>query len=409
MFVISGIDKMCLTSIIRQAFFLLRLKTKWHINTKWMAIYALLSTTPIRSLIVKNRKNTGTPARANNLPNDLAVFIGRFQPFHPGHLHVLRSALDTASSLAILVGSANEPRSYFNPFWFEERKRMIETSLAPELRSRVLILPLHDHMYNNAAWVMETQDVVNEAKDHFGLNGKAKVALVGHSKDHTSYYLKMFPQWGAMEVGNFRSLSATPIRELFFNTRTYSNFCLSVGDDLEQPVLDFLYEFMKQDCYSDLITEYEHVRKLQQPYLGLPYPPIFQTVDGCIVQSGHVLMIKRRSLPGRGLWALPGAFIKPEETITNAVMRVIKDKTKIDVPERVLRMSVVTNRRFDDPNRSSRGRTITDAFLIRLQDNVELPKVTKAEDVQWWPIADVQRNMCFEDHFAIISNLTAVL
>jgi bifunctional NMN adenylyltransferase/nudix hydrolase len=357
---------------------------------------------------VRNSTTKGTPARVEKPPYNLAVFIGRFQPFHPGHLHVLQSALDSADALTVLVGSSNEPRTYHNPFTFEERKRMIEASLAPELRSRVLILPIHDHMYNNSAWVLEVQDVVNEAKDHFGLKNSAKVALVGHSKDHTSFYLKMFPQWGAMEVGNFRSISATPIRDLFFNTRTYSNFCLSVGDELEQPVLDVLYKFANEECYRDLIAEYEHVRRLQQPYLGLPYKPIFQTVDACIVQSGHVLMIKRRSLPGRGLWALPGGFIKAEETINDGMIRIVRDKTKIEIPERVLRMSMTTNRRFDDPHRSSRGRTITDAFLLRLQDNVELPKVAKSEDIQWWPIADVQRNMCFEDHYYILSNLLSI-
>lgn len=350
----------------------------------------------------------GTPARVETSSYNLAVFIGRFQPFHPGHLHVLQSALENADTLVILVGSSNEPRTYHNPFTFEERKRMIEKSLGPILMPRVLILPLHDHMYNNSAWVMEVQDVVNEAKDYFGFDGSAKVALVGHSKDHTSYYLKMFPQWGAIEVGNFRSISATPLRDLFFNNRTYSNFELSVGDELDQPVLDVLYNFMSQDCYRDLIEEYEHVRRLRQPYQALPYEVIFQTVDACIVQSGHVLMVKRRSLPGRGLWALPGGFIKAEETITNAVVRIIKDKTKIEIPERVLRMSMTTNRRFDDPHRSSRGRTITDAFLIKLQDNVELPKVTNAEAVQWWPIADVRRDMCFEDHWYIISDLLNV-
>lgn len=46
---------------------------------------------------------------------DFLVFIGRFQPFHKGHAKVLRQALESASQVIILAGSAHQPRSTRNP------------------------------------------------------------------------------------------------------------------------------------------------------------------------------------------------------------------------------------------------------------------------------------------------------
>ena len=42
---------------------------------------------------------------------DLLVFIGRFQPFHLGHLAVIRRGLAEARHVLVLVGSAHRPRS----------------------------------------------------------------------------------------------------------------------------------------------------------------------------------------------------------------------------------------------------------------------------------------------------------
>ena len=37
---------------------------------------------------------------------DFAVFIGRFQPFHQGHLQVIQSGLEQADKLIVLIGSS---------------------------------------------------------------------------------------------------------------------------------------------------------------------------------------------------------------------------------------------------------------------------------------------------------------
>lgn len=49
-------------------------------------------------------------------PFDFTVFIGRFQPFHAGHLKVVQEGLKQADKLILLIGSAWQPRNTRNPW-----------------------------------------------------------------------------------------------------------------------------------------------------------------------------------------------------------------------------------------------------------------------------------------------------
>lgn len=74
------------------------------------------------------------------------LFVGRFQPFHKGHLATVKFALGKVDQLVIVVGSAqksNEPR---NPFTAGERVSMIKQSLDSEKveAGRILIIPVPD-------------------------------------------------------------------------------------------------------------------------------------------------------------------------------------------------------------------------------------------------------------------------
>ena len=53
---------------------------------------------------------------------DISVFIGRFQPFHLGHLQNVKKALDNSLKIIINVGSSFNAANMKNPFSFEQRK-----------------------------------------------------------------------------------------------------------------------------------------------------------------------------------------------------------------------------------------------------------------------------------------------
>ena len=57
------------------------------------------------------------------------LLIGRFQPFHLGHLHVLHYPLGSVDNLWIGIGSSNKSNEKKNPFSVDERREMITSSL----------------------------------------------------------------------------------------------------------------------------------------------------------------------------------------------------------------------------------------------------------------------------------------
>lgn len=83
-----------------------------------------------------------------------ALLIGRYQPFHRGHLEVVKKILEECDLLVVGIGSSQESHSRENPFTGGERLSMIEEALADEEIpvQRYTIIPLPD-IKNNALWV----------------------------------------------------------------------------------------------------------------------------------------------------------------------------------------------------------------------------------------------------------------
>ena len=95
------------------------------------------------------------------------LYVGRFQPFHNGHLSVVREALKHCDRLIIAVGSSQESRTKKNPFTFEERRELIWRSLKG-LNDRVLIIPLPDREYygDDCTWGQYVLDQVEAQCGH---------------------------------------------------------------------------------------------------------------------------------------------------------------------------------------------------------------------------------------------------
>lgn len=58
-----------------------------------------------------------------------ALFIGRFQPFHKGHLAALKWIAKRSGKIIVAIGSAQEKNTAENPFSLKERMRMIKEQL----------------------------------------------------------------------------------------------------------------------------------------------------------------------------------------------------------------------------------------------------------------------------------------
>jgi bifunctional NMN adenylyltransferase/nudix hydrolase len=207
-----------------------------------------------------------------------------------------------------------------------------------------------DTIYNDQAWAVRVQALVAKHT-----KPGDRVGIIGHKKDDSSFYLDMFPQWGFEDVELIEFLSAVNIRDLFFKRDVNMSFIKGV---VPASTFDFLMKFKETEEYEQIIREREFVINYKKQYASLPYPPIFSTADAVVIQSGHVLMVKRRAEPGKGLWALPGGYVNAntDKSVEAAMLRELREETQIKVPAPVLKGSIVRSKVFDAIDRSPRGR-----------------------------------------------------
>lgn len=346
-----------------------------------------------------------------NKPYDLVVFIGRFQIVHNAHKAIIDRACELANhKVVVIVGSADKPRTYKNPFTTAERKAMLG-EITKDSKVRVFLEHVHDHTYNDTAWSAQIQRIVTKHASAPWTDKGMRIAIIGHKKDESSFYLDMFPQWDFIDQDLIEPLDATQIRDLYFNRKMNMNYIRGV---VPETTTKFLEDFRvnNAEAYEQIIREKEFIASYKKQYEHLPYAPTFVTTDAVVVQSGHVLMIKRRSEPGKGLWAFPGGFLNAatDRSLVDAMIRELREETGLKIPEKVIKGSIAKQKTFDAIDRSARGRTITTAFLVQLE-GTELPKVKgmdDAEKAKWVPIAEVKREECFEDHFEILQDMVGV-
>ena len=87
----------------------------------------------------------------------IGLFIGRFQPFHNGHLNLVSHIMEESSSkLIVAIGSAQESHTLENPFTAGERYSMIATTMEDEGIKGCHPIPVPDiNRYN--VWVAHVE------------------------------------------------------------------------------------------------------------------------------------------------------------------------------------------------------------------------------------------------------------
>lgn len=341
---------------------------------------------------------------------DVTFFIGRFQPFHEGHKHIVEIALQKSQFVVVGLGSANRSRSIKNPFTAEEREEIIRESFNDAENARIYFAHLDDYLYDDTKWLAAARTNFNDAIERIEVNNECKfsrsnMALIGHEKDGSSFYLKMFPELKNISVKNHQNIDATYIRNAYFD-----NGSLTLVPQKSANVVGALMNGSNK-LFENMKAEFDMIKTYKKSWEAAPYPPTFMTTDAVVTCSGHILLVERGAAPGKGLVALPGGFLDQNETLQNGMIRELREETKLKVPEPVLIGNIKSQKIFDHPSRSLRGRTITTAFHIDLGMQDILPRVKGSDDAAkafWLPINEINPRMMFEDHFDIISHFTGV-
>ncbi|MDR0777296.1 MAG: bifunctional nicotinamide-nucleotide adenylyltransferase/Nudix hydroxylase [Azonexus sp.] len=331
-------------------------------------------------------------------PFDIAVLIGRFQPFHNAHAALLVQALESADRVIVILGSAHAARSAKNPFTWEERAAMMTTALNEVTQARVSFQPIRDY-YDDRRW----GDAVTAAVQKQTKRG-ARVALVGYLKDASSHYLQRFPGWAFVATPQFGEIDATALRQIYFESEDWAATQALLSGLAPASVVHYLKGWARLPCYTQLRGEHLSIEENKKIWGVGP----FITVDAVVTASEHVLLVERGRSPGKGLWAVPGGFLEPRERVLQGAIRELREETGFALLpsslEGALKAAVV----FDHPDRSLRGRTITHAHWFDL-GSCRLPEVMGADDAaqaKWVPIAELagMESQFFEDHFNMLDH-----
>ncbi|UCE91342.1 MAG: nicotinamide-nucleotide adenylyltransferase [Methanobacteriota archaeon] len=87
------------------------------------------------------------------------LIVGRFQPFHKGHLKAIQEALSQSDDIVVVIGSAEESHTADNPLTASERYQTIISSLSEEEVTRTHVVPIRDiHRYS--VWVNHIESYV---------------------------------------------------------------------------------------------------------------------------------------------------------------------------------------------------------------------------------------------------------
>ena len=87
------------------------------------------------------------------------LLIGRFQPFHLGHLEALKFASSKVDNLWLGLGSSNKSIEKNNPFSAEERKKMILSSIDDSIKNKITIYFIPD-VDNHVKWIEKIDTIV---------------------------------------------------------------------------------------------------------------------------------------------------------------------------------------------------------------------------------------------------------
>ncbi|WP_110949231.1 bifunctional nicotinamide-nucleotide adenylyltransferase/Nudix hydroxylase [Pseudomonas bohemica] len=333
---------------------------------------------------------------------DIAVVIGRFQPFHRGHATLLKLALERAARVVVVLGSAHRARDAKNPFTWEERAAMIDLSLHEMDRERVSYLPVRD-LYDDRRWQATVSQGISQR-----LTDKAvRVALVGFNKDASSYYLGLFPSWEFIAAPREHEIDASDLRRVMFEGEDVDATDALLAGLTHPKVHHYLRGWLLQSFVAGLRAEHISIARYKRAWKSAPYEPIFVTVDAVVKVGKHVLLVQRKGEMGKGLWALPGGFLEPRERLLQSAIRELREETGLGILSVTLEGAFKDTMVFDHPDRSQRGRTITHAHFFDL-GSARLPEVCGADDAtlaQWILIESIpsMEEQMFEDHYMVLA------
>src|SRR5947208_6157589 len=117
------------------------------------------------------------------------------------------------------------------------------------------------------------------------------------------------------------------------------------------------------------------------------FPAFAVTVDVLILTMSegmlHVLLVCRGEAPFEGMWAIPGGFKRPNETLDEAAKRELAEETGVDGASLLTQFGA-----YGDPERDPRMNVVTIAYLAVLREVGEVVAGTDAAEAGLIPVSE---------------------
>ncbi|MCF2139493.1 MAG: nicotinamide-nucleotide adenylyltransferase [Candidatus Lokiarchaeota archaeon] len=138
-----------------------------------------------------------------NTTNKIGLFVGRFQPFHLGHLQVIKNALTQVKILKIGIGSSQYHSTPQNPFTYHERLQMIQAALeeADIPSQNIQVFPIPDK-HNADLWVQTVFDIVGNFDIFFSNSAWTRQLFQKHGKAVAPLQKYEFEQFNGTFIRN---------------------------------------------------------------------------------------------------------------------------------------------------------------------------------------------------------------
>lgn len=164
-----------------------------------------------------------------------ALFLGRFQPFHLGHLNDVKLALSECDKLIIAIGSSQESGTIQNPFSFLEREKMIKLTLESEKISGCIVKPIED-INDDSMYVKHVEKRIPGFDKVY--TGSKNTQRLFESAGYDVVFVKLF-----------QDIQATFVRE-----------CMSKGGGwgllVPQPVHDYILDIDGENRVKNLYRDF---------------------------------------------------------------------------------------------------------------------------------------------------------
>ena len=150
----------------------------------------------------------------------IGFLIGRFQPFHLGHLEAIKFALSNVEHLHVGIGSSNKSHEERNPFTADERKEMILSSIDDVIGKRISLHYIPD-VDDHSKWTNLVDEIIPEYD------------VVFSNDDFThELYGKRGKSIISVDLKSRSNLSGTNIRNLILTDQNWKEFVPSGTRDV---------------------------------------------------------------------------------------------------------------------------------------------------------------------------------